>query len=393
MLNYFTVSANAILYLHMIRSDTCQHAKLDGIRRYAAARGWRVEAVPREASRARMVPAIIERRRPLGCIVEGAGRWDDLPPSLFGRTPVIYIDVLNEQLCGAAPRIILDPELVARYALRELSASHPSSYGAVGFVRQREWSDFRIRAFQSLVEAQGQKCHILTARKGEGIKSYLGRINDWVKNLPRGCAIFAVQGPTATNVADAARRHFRDIPRDLTLLTTIGTEREARLPHESISTIQFDFERIGYLAARMLDEWMHGRRQPHTTERMGPLFTLRRESTRGRGRREPRILEAAEMIRREACDGLTARALAARFPGSRRLFDMRFREAMGHSVLDEILHVRMEKAFILLAQTDTAIGAIPALCGFGCDSTLDVLFRTRCGMSMREWRKRNAWRR
>jgi LacI family transcriptional regulator len=125
---------------------------------------------------------------------------------------------------------------------------------------------------------------------------------------------------------------------------------------------------------------------------MGPLFTVRRESTRGRGRREPRILEAAEMIRREACDGLTARALAARFPGSRRLFDMRFREAMGHSVLDEILHVRLEKAFILLAQTDTAIGAIPGLCGFGSDSDLDVLFRKRCGMSMRDWRKRNAWR-
>ena len=98
------------------------------------------------------------------------------------------------------------------------------------------------------------------------------------------------------------------------------------------------------------------------------------------------------MIRREACDGLTARALAARFPGSRRLFEMRFREAMGHSVLDEILHVRMEKAFTLLAKTDTAIGAIPALCGFGSDSDLDILFRRRCGMSMRAWRKQNAWR-
>jgi transcriptional regulator GlxA family with amidase domain len=65
---------------------------------------------------------------------------------------------------------------------------------------------------------------------------------------------------------------------------------------------------------------------------------------------------------------------------------------MGHSVLDEILHVRLEKAFMLLAQTDTAIGAIPAMCGFECDSTLDKLFRARTGMSMRAWRRHNSWR-
>lgn len=87
--------ANTILYLHMIESDSCQHAKLAGIRRYAAARGWQAEAYGRFRSRARMVPGILARERPIGCIVEGAGRWDDLPPSLFGRTPVVYVDVLD----------------------------------------------------------------------------------------------------------------------------------------------------------------------------------------------------------------------------------------------------------------------------------------------------------
>ena len=37
-------------------------------------------------------------------------------------------------------------------------------------------------------------------------------------------------------------------------------------------------------------------------------------------------------------------------------------------------------------------GAIPGLCGFGCDSTLDVLFRRRTGLSMRAWRKQHSWR-
>ena len=73
-----------ILYLHTIATDSCQAAKLAGMRRYAAARGWQVETLRREISRAAMIPRILERHKPAGCIVEGAGRWDDLPPSLFG---------------------------------------------------------------------------------------------------------------------------------------------------------------------------------------------------------------------------------------------------------------------------------------------------------------------
>jgi transcriptional regulator GlxA family with amidase domain len=116
----------------------------------------------------------------------------------------------------------------------------------------------------------------------------------------------------------------------------------------------------------------------------------RRESTRGRGRRERFVLEAAEAIRREACDGLTATELAARFPVSRKHFERRFREATGHSVLDEILHIRLEQVTAYLLRRDIAIDAIAGLCGFGSEIELRRLFRRRFGMSMSEWRARNA---
>jgi transcriptional regulator GlxA family with amidase domain len=121
----------------------------------------------------------------------------------------------------------------------------------------------------------------------------------------------------------------------------------------------------------------------------GPLCVLRRESTRGRGRRDPRILEAAEMIRREASEGLTAAALAKRFGCSRRLFEIRFREAMGHSVLDEILHVRLEHAQALLAHGDMPVAAVADFCGFGSERQMRRIFLASTGMSPREWRRTN----
>ena len=111
-----------------------------------------------------------------------------------------------------------------------------------------------------------------------------------------------------------------------------------------------------------------------------PLMVDRRKSTRGYGRREPRILEAMEMIRREACDGLTVAALAARFPGSRRLFDMRFREAAGHSALDEILNVRLARAMELLIHTDIPIASVAHFSGFNTELEFWKLFSKRTGM-------------
>ena len=120
------------------------------------------------------------------------------------------------------------------------------------------------------------------------------------------------------------------------------------------------------------------------------MMPVRRESTLGYGRRyEPRILQVVEKIRREALNGLTARDAMAGIIGSRRLFEMRFREAMGHGVLDEILHVRLEHVCRLLAETDTPIGAIADFCGFNDNSTLAKLFRRRFGYSLLAWRKAN----
>ena len=111
-----------------------------------------------------------------------------------------------------------------------------------------------------------------------------------------------------------------------------------------------------------------------------PLIVERRKSTRGYGRREPRILEAMEMIRREACDGLSVAALAARFHGSRRLFDMRFREAAGHSALDEILNVRLARAMELLVHTDMPIASVAHFSGFNTELEFWKLFSKRTGM-------------
>ena len=181
----------------------------------------------------------------------------------------------------------------------------------------------------------------------------------------------------------AAENAGLSMPGDFTLCGADNVIDVCEASAPGITSIQIDFEREGFVAASMLQL---GAR---STELVGPLMPVWRGSTLGSKRGSPHILAAIERIRREACDGLSARDVIADSPGSRSLFNLRFREATGHSVHDEIEHVRMDRVFTLLSQTDTAVGAIAAMCGYRSNIALHKAFRLRTGMSMSEWRRHN----
>ena len=398
-----------ILYLGGALDDGfVQTMKLTGIRRYAAARRWDVMAISKSRSAPARIPALLEKYRPIGCVVEFfGGDRPFLKPSLFGSVPIVYLDIPGGLQTDLADRAVaVDEDAVARAALRELSAGRPASFAVVEYQKPLSWSVTRAKAFSALATAEGRPCRVFAAHRRETSEARAARLSQWLSTLPRPCGVFAVNDEIASQVSAACRAVRLHIPKDISLIGVDNNLEICETSEPTLSSIQIDFERMGYVAARLLAATIKGRASASlplsaasssadggsglSAAAVGPLMVLRRKSTSGRGRHEPRILKAMEMIRAEACDGLTAAKLAARFDCSRRLFNMRFREATGHSVLDEILHVRLEKAFTLLAKTDTPIGAIPDFCGFRSYWALDFLFRTRFGMSMREWRRRNG---
>ena len=94
-----------------------------------------------------------------------------------------------------------------------------------------------------------------------------------------------------------------------------------------------------------------------------------------------------ETIRREACEGLTAETLAKRFRGSRQHFALRFKEAAGHTVLDEIINVRIARAIELLAHSDMPIAAVANFCGFRTELAFWKIFSKRMGVAPLRFRK------
>lgn len=373
-----------IIYVGMIPGNPSMARKLAGIRRCASSHGWKVETLERRLATPGRVRRLLAGRRPAGCVVEGIGAPHHLRPAVFGAVPFVYLEYPADA-AGGAPNVVVDEAAVAAEAFRELSAGLPSSYACVGPQLPGDvWARGRIAAFKAEVSAKtGLDCPLAPEiRPGEDNKGFLRRMAAWIAALPPRCAIFATSDLCAMRVVEAARLAGRPIPKDISLVSVDNHPDLCEASSPTISSIQIDHERMGYLAAAMLGE--------AKSATIAPLMVVRRESTAGRGRRKPWILKAVDVIRREAREGLTAEALASRFPVSRRLFDLRFREAMGHSAYDEILAVRMETAHALLARPEVPVGVIADMCGFASPIALHRYFRRHNGCSMTEWRRRNG---
>lgn len=375
-----------ILYLGYW-SRELRRRRFDGILRYAGSRGWNVVPVPsNEVPDLPSLRAALARFRPVGVVAECAGSAPSFPPRTFGGVPVVYYDPPERAGWRDAVSVACDEAAVARAAFAELAAGRPPAYALVSYVSPKplRWAREREAAFRALCAASGKECAVFPSLRGETRETRAARLVSWVSALPPRCAVFAIDDYRAFETMDAFAAARRSLPRTATLVGANGAGAPGGNEKYSVSSVEIDFELSGYLAAKAL---FSGGRDGSGIPLYGPLLVRRGETTRGRGRREPWVPEAVEIIRREACGGLSAASLIARFPVSKRLFNLRFREAIGHTVHDEIAQVRMERVFSLLLDTDTPLGVISDMCGFGSAVELRQVFKARTGKPMTEWRR------
>ena len=385
-----------ILYLHGASNPVKHRRILDGMHRFARCVDLAVDEALIDETAPVPIGALHRRHGAVGYVHDATGIVPGRAPQNAEAFPIVWLDPNAAPARCAAASVECDNAAVAEAAFRELAAGRPSMFAVVPYWDpRRRWSHERVAAFRAICARAGCRCLAFPAHGIEAPETRSARLAAWAATLPLHSAIFAVNDFTAHEIAKALLLCHRHIPTTATLVGVDGSPDRHDIPPSpvAITSVNVNFESAGFLAARVLAETLAargtGERLETRTALFGPLMVERRESTRGRGRRERFILEAAEAIRREACDGLTAAGLAARFPVSRKHFERRFREAIGHSVLDEILNIRLEGVTAYLLRRDVAIDAIAGRCGFGSEIELRRLFRRRFGMSMTEWRARN----
>lgn len=381
---------DTILYMEASTRSEAEQMKLAGVSRYARLRKWNVQIVYRTEAMP-PVTKILKEFRPIGAIVESSDCSGRLPPRLFGRIPVVYLDPDPTIFGGKVPAVIHTADETAQFALRELLSIGVRRVAYAGTTLRIYWSEARRRAFMAAAENAGVPCDVFTSDRGPNDQiGYERDLSDWIRTLPSGIGLLAANDRIASCVLAACRRLNIGVPSEMVVLGVDNDVNRCENETPQLSSIQLDFEHSGYQAGELLDAILSGRARRNARVTFGPLGVMRRESTRAFPRMNPRITAAMHLIREKACEGLTAREVAKFIGGSRRLAEIRFREATGKSILQEIQAVRLEKVVLLLAHTSKPIGSIAGLCGYRSDIALRTLFSRRMGMSMQAWRKANA---
>lgn len=376
-------AAPLVLYVNAEKRSIIERSKFAGLKRCAGAYGWSADVVWDTRSHPEQLKKVLSRRHPVGCIVECAAGMAGLMPRVFGTIPVVYLDP-RETLCGKGfSWVINDGDAIARLAFQELSAGRPDSYAAVGYYRPSSWSDARLVSFARRAKSRSRACPLFT----DVGRTRAAALRKWLAGLPEKCAIFAVNDEVAREVATAARKIGRKMPTDLTVIGVDNYEKYCQQGSPTLSSVRIDFELAGFKACELLHRICQG--EPSGLhETFGPLLVVRRESTSGFGRHERRVDEAVDLIRREACNGLRARDVVKAMAGSRRLSELRFREALGHSILEEIVTVRLTRVFQMLGDPAVPIEDVVRASGFATGAALRKAFVSRTGLSLSSWRKR-----
>lgn len=361
---------------------TSSQIRFSGVSRFAASRSWSVQAVE-YAGPGTPFEDLVRFWKPVGVILEYG---EDLPRTAirrFGRTPVVCLDRDPDWggVCVCQDSFAAG-EMIAHELLR---SGDRQSFGYFGFQPPKRWDVERRRGFVETLAKYAKTCSVFDAA-APGSDGLLSSAGDWLRELPRPCAVMAATDGLAAKVLGVCTRLGLSVPDDVTLAGVDNALHVCENAPVTLTSVEPDFEGSGFIAAELVDRLAQGEPGGDRVVRFPERRLVRRASTTVLRRSDAAIRKAVEFIRKNAAGGIRVADVVAVIGCSRRSAEVRFRAATGGGIFEAIDAVRIERAKELLRRPGQAIGPIAGLCGFGTEANLRRAFVQATGQSPRVWR-------
>ena len=269
-------------------------------------------------------------------------------------------------------------------------------YYAAPHAQTTRWSESRGDAFARRVEAAGYRCERYTAEHGaEDWDSLQDSLGGWLESLPKPAGVMACDDARGRHVLEACRARNVRVPHEVAVVGVDNDELICELGTPPLTSIQQATRRIGYVAARILDGMIRkgsgqrtGReRHPSATTLVPPIGIVARRSTETLAVADPAIGKTIETIRERAFGNISVAELAEIAGVARWKLEKRFCEAVGHSIHEDIVRVRLAEVQRLLRTTDLPLKAIAPRTGFRSVPYLVTVFRRRFATTPAQFRR------
>ena len=374
-------------------SNKINRDRMQGILRYERLYGpWRLHIV--EGKRFEQ-PFRDPESLGVNGILAGTTLTELLEPVMRARVPTVLFDPLGPYADKGNPlfrhsTVICDSVSVGRVGAEYFMEQGFSSFAFIGDIWESNWSLNRQEGFVRRLREAGFACEVYRtptdeARSDWGVEQK--GMAAWLAGLTKPVGVMASNDVRGRQVLDTCQMAEISVPDQVAVLGVDNDELICSTTNPPLSSILRDTEGSGYYAAQMLDRLMRGKSKKKESLCYAPLRVVGRQSTEKLQFTDRLAVKAVEFIRINSGIGMNVTDVVKHLKVSRRLAELRFRQAVGHSIHDELQGARLAQVRRLLQETELSISEITDHCGYESESYLGLVFRKHANMTMRQFRK------
>lgn len=306
------------------------------------------------------------------------------------RLNVPIVDLSESRPDIELPRVTVNNEEVGRMAAR-----HFLDRGHRHFAFIHRWemgvSRRRLAGFQDELKRNGHTCEVLSWQKEQGAREDSREqrhrwLTQRLAKLPRPLAAFVVRDIEGVEVIEACVSLKLAIPEQISVLGVDNMETICDCLRVPLSSVETNWERVGYEGAALLDAIMNG--QPASTEPIyvPPAGVVERRSTDSLAVDHPGVAAALRFMRDYAHEPINMTDVVKHVAMSRSGLEKAFRENYPRSPMEELRKVRIANACRMLSESKLKIGVIARRTGFQTAHNLCRTFRQQIGISPNQYR-------
>ena len=208
-----------------------------------------------------------------------------------------------------------------------------------------------------------------------------------IKELPKPLAVLAADDNTAVEFSYTVSDAGFSIPEDVAILGIHNDKLICENAPVNISSVDINFEKIGYEAAQSLYELMEGEKPSEKLKLIKAAGVISRQSTNILVHEHPAVMKAMRYIKQNYCNQILVSAIAEDCGLTTRGLNKAFQKHLGRSVNEEIIRRRLNEARRQLKESKKKkINIIALDCGFGTNTNLYKLFKKHFSMTPKEYR-------
>ncbi len=248
----------------------------------------------------------------------------------------------------------------------------------------------RTQNFIRRLARGGFGCAELPASESDRPKDWektQARLIAQLRALPKPAGVFAANDQLGVHLLDACLRAGLAVPEEIAVVGCENEETLCALATPPLTSVQMDGARVGYEAARLLDQWMRGGKPEQSALLMPPRGIITRESSDDLVITDPLIARACRLIRERVAEGLDVDDLCRALNASRSTLERRMKAALDRTPKEEIQRIRFREVERLLRDSDLTLEVIAEKTGFAHASYFQTAFRERHGVTPGAWRQ------